>query len=72
MLWDIAFKRFLSRNDKRWGALLEAVEQLKGRPVESADEAQWWTALKLGPDPMCNWKSQLNEFLESYIKGLAR
>ena len=28
--------------------------------------------MRLGPDPICKWKSQLNEYLETYTKGLAR
>ena len=68
----VSFKRFLRRNDDRWPALLEAIEQLKGRPVEEADEAQWWTALRLGPTSMGQWKSQLNEYLQAFTKGLAR
>ena len=62
-LWAISFKRFLRRNDERWPALLEAVEKLKGRPIEASDEAHWWTTLSLGPTPMEQWKSQLNEFM---------
>ena len=71
-LWAISFKRFLRRNDERWPALLEAVEKLKGRPIEASDEAHWWTTLSLGPTPMEQWKSQLNEFMESFTKSLAR
>ena len=44
-LWTVSFKRMLRRNDLRWERLLEAVEQPKGRPVEEADEAQWWATL---------------------------
>ena len=51
-MWNTAFRRLLRKKDARWDGLLEAVEQLKGRPVVAADETQWWTALKLGPDPM--------------------
>ena len=57
------------------GALLDVVKQLKGQPVEEAHEKKWWTELRLGPTGMeglDGWKSQLNEFLESYTKGLAR
>ena len=71
-LWNVSFKRLLRRNGERWRTLLEAVEQLKGRPVEAVDEAQWWTALRLGPSPMGHWKAQLNEYLETFSKGLAR
>ena len=73
--WSIAFRRLLSRNAKRCGALRDAVEQLKGQPVEEAHEKMWWTELRLGPTAMeglDGWKAQLNEFLESYTKGLAR
>ena len=56
-LWAIAFKRFLRRNDERWPALLEAVEKLKGQPIEADDEERWWNTLCLGPTPMAQWKS---------------
>ena len=49
-----------------WSASFE------GEPAAAVNEAQWWTALKLGPDPILKWNSQLNEFLETYTKGSAR
>ena len=48
----------------------EEVENVKGKPVTTADEAK--RAMELGLDPIRQWNELLNEFLESYTKGTAR
>ena len=69
--WSKTFKKFLKRQDARWVPLLEAVENLKGRPVTSADEAEWKVTMKLG-DNMDSFKEQLNDYLEMYTKGVVK
>ena len=69
--WSKVFKKFLKRQDERWVDLLEAVENLKGRPVTVEDEATWVKDLKLG-DSMNLYKEQLNDYLETYTKGVAK
>ena len=50
--------------------MLENVQELRGKPVTLEHERHWEWELKLGD--IRQYKDQLNEFLESYTKGLAR
>ena len=70
LAWSKNFKKFLRRREPRWHALLEKIEEQRGKPVTATLEAQWEVELELGP--IFPWKDGLNEYLESYTKGDAK
>ena len=39
--WSKAFRKFLRRQDARWGPLLDTVESQRGRPVTADLEKEW-------------------------------
>ena len=67
--WSRGFINFLDRNDSRWSSLLKQVEALQGRPITPQDEAAWQYSIGFGN--IADWKSQLESYLSSYIKGRA-
>ena len=70
LAWSKTFKKFLRRREPRWFALLERIEEQRGKPVTATLEGQWEIELELGP--IFPWKDGLNEYLETYTKGDAK
>ena len=71
--WCKNFKRFLDRNDQphnRWSALLNKVEELRGKLVATADDDRWAVELQLGP--VGQWRDQLAAFFQNYTSGSAK
>ena len=71
--WSKNFKRCLDRNDQphnRWSALLNKVEQLRGKSVTTADEDRCTVELLLGP--MGQWRDQLKAYFQNYTSGSAK
>ena len=69
--WSKQFKKFLRRNDSRWGTLLELIEKNAGKPVTPELEGEWAVKAGIG-DHMNDFKAQLNEYLESYTTGAVK
>ena len=62
--WSKAFRKFLRRQDGRWGPLLDKVEAQRGRPVTAELEKEWAQQVHIG-DYIADFKEQLNEYLET-------
>ena len=46
--WSRAFRRFLRLREPRWEQLLDAIEDLRGKPITDDVEKGWDMALGLG------------------------
>ena len=69
--WSKHFKKFLRRHDERWTKLLEYVESNRGKPVTDDLEVTWAKGAGIG-EYMKDFKSQLNEYMETYTSGAAK
>ena len=69
--WSKHFKKFLRRHDERWTKLLELIENNRGKPVTIELEEEWTKDAGIG-DYMKDFKSQLNEYMETYTSGPAK
>ena len=69
-VWNVKFKSFLMRRDRRWPALLDAVKQRSAETLTEAAATEIFTALDVGTVLAEKFRAQLYEYLEEYTTGL--
>ena len=69
-VWNIKFKGFLMRRDRRWAPLLDAVKQRSATTLTAELESEIFSALAISKPLAEKFKAQLYEYLEEYTEGL--